>query len=152
MFKKLLSKILPNYDFNEVHVYDDVIDSILDYAINSDPNEFMALFDGEIKNKILIVTGLIFLPVESSYEGAIMNTGMLPVTTIYWGSVHSHPGDSAEPSDTDLISFAKRGIFHMIICRPYRAEDIKAYNKHGEHISYKIVKTPMDELLNDWDY
>ncbi|MDR3291924.1 MAG: Mov34/MPN/PAD-1 family protein, partial [Methanobrevibacter sp.] len=135
-----------NYYFDEVHVHDEVINSILDYSRNSDPNEFMSLFDGEINNKILTITGLIFLPVESSYDGAIMNTGMLPVTIKNWGSIHSHPGLSALPSNTDLETFAKIGIFHMIICQPYRIEDIKAYNKYGDSIGYKIIKTPLDEL------
>ncbi|MDR2831105.1 MAG: Mov34/MPN/PAD-1 family protein [Methanobrevibacter sp.] len=146
MFEKFLSKIFnsSDFDFNEVNVYDEVINSILDYSKGSNPNEFMALFDGKINNKVLTITGLIFLPIESSYEGAIMNTGMLPVTIKNWGSVHSHPGPSASPSNTDLISFAKIGVFHMIICQPYRVEDIRAYNKYGENISYKIIKTHLD--------
>ncbi|MDR2623682.1 MAG: Mov34/MPN/PAD-1 family protein [Methanobrevibacter sp.] len=149
MFEKFLSGIFnsSDYDFDEVHVHDEVIDSILHYARSADPNEFMALLDGRIDNKVLIITGLIFLPVESSYEGVIMNTGMLPVTMKNWGSVHSHPGPSALPSNTDLDSFAKRGVFHMIVCRPYGVDDIMAYNKYGENISYKIVKTPLDELI-----
>jgi proteasome lid subunit RPN8/RPN11 len=144
MFEKLMSKLFNNtrYEFEEVHIYDYVIESILDYAIQSEPNEFMALFDGEVKDKILTIDGLVFLPVESSYEGAIMKTGMLPVTIDYWGTVHSHPGPSAMPSTADLLSFAKMGMFHMIVCRPYRVEDIRAYDRHGQTAEYKIISDP----------
>lgn len=137
----LFSKIFGNnkYKFNEVHIDSEVIDSIIWYARSSDPDEFMAIFDGEVKNEILHITGLVFLPTQTSGEGAIVNTGMLPVMTTQWGSVHSHPGPSALPSDTDLFTFAKTGLFHMIICQPYNIDDILAYNRYGEFTDYKII-------------
>jgi len=137
----LFSKILGTnkYMFKEVHIDGEVIDSILWYAKSSDPNEFMAIFDGEVKNEILHITGLVFLPSETSNEGVIVNMGMLPTMTTQWGSVHSHPGLSALPSSTDLYSFAKNGLFHMIICKPYEVENILAYNRYGEFADFTIV-------------
>lgn len=137
----LFSKMLGTnkYKFKEVHIDSEVIDSILWYAKSSDPNEFMAIFDGEVKNEILHITGLVFLPGETSDEGAVINTGMLPVMTTQWGSVHSHPGPSAMPSGTDLYTFAKMGLFHMIICQPYEVENILAYNRYGEFAEFKII-------------
>jgi proteasome lid subunit RPN8/RPN11 len=147
MFEKFLAKIfnLSQYEFEEVHVYDDVIESILDYCKESDPNEFMALFDGEISNKVLIITGLLFLPIETSNEGVVLYSGMLPPTIKNWGSVHSHPGPSNLPSNADLISFAKAGLFHMIISQPYEIENIMTYNRYGDTISYKIIKHYLNE-------
>jgi proteasome lid subunit RPN8/RPN11 len=138
---KLFSKIFGTnkYHFEEVHVDQEVIDSIIYYAQSSDPNEFIALFDGSIKNKILHIDDLIFLPGETSGEGAIINTGMLPIMTNNWGSVHSHPGPSAYPSGTDFATFAKMGLFHMIICQPYDENCILAYNRYGEFARFKIV-------------
>jgi len=140
-FSKLLSKFLgtDKFQFNEVHIDSEVIDSILWYAKSSDPHEFMAIFDGKVENKILHITGLIFLPGETSDEGAVINTWMLPPTTTRWGSVHSHPGPSALPSGTDFHTFAKMGLFHMIIHRPYEVEDILAYNRYGEFAEFKII-------------
>lgn len=137
----LFSKIFGTnkFRFNEVHIDEEVIDSILWYAKSSDPNEFMAIFDGNVKNEVLHITGLVFLPGETSNEGAIINTGMLPVMTTQWGSVHSHPRPSALPSGTDLTTFAKIGLFHMIICQPYEVENILAYNRYGEFAKFKIV-------------
>ena len=137
LFIKLLGT--NRFKFNEVHVDEEVIDSILWYAKSSDPNEFMAIFDGEVKNEILHITGLVFLPGEVSNEGAVIYTGMLPAMTTQWGSVHSHPGPSALPSGTDFATFAKMGLFHMIICRPYEVENILAYNRYGEFAEFKIV-------------
>ncbi|RBQ24239.1 putative metalloprotease [Candidatus Methanobinarius endosymbioticus] len=140
-FGKLFSKIFGTnkFKFDEVHIDQEVIESILYYAKSSDPNEFMAIFEGEVKNSILHITGLIFLPSETSNEGVIVNTGMLPVMRTQWGSVHSHPGPSAMPSDADLFSFSKNGLFHMIICQPYEVENILAYNRYGEFVEFKIV-------------
>ena len=147
MFDKILSKMLnfEQYGFDEIHVEIDVIDAIVEMGRSSDPYEFMCLFDGEIKNKILHITGLIFLPTETSNEGAIMQTGMLPPTMSNLGSVHSHPGPSALPSGTDLVTFSKMGLFHMIICRPYNVEDIMSYNRFGEVVTYKIVNEHIDD-------
>jgi proteasome lid subunit RPN8/RPN11 len=146
MFKKFIAKTiikmfnLSQFEFKEVHVYDDVIESILEYCKESDPNEFMALFDGEIINKVLTIKGLIFLPMETSNEGVVLYSGMLPPTMKNWGSVHSHPGPSNLPSNADLNSFKKMGLFHMIVSQPYEMENIMTYNKYGEIISYQIVK------------
>ena len=153
MFDKVLSKMFSSeqYGFDEVHVEEEVIDAIVEMGISSDPYEFMCLFDGEIKDNILHITGLIFLPTETSSEGALMQTGMLPPTMSNLGSVHSHPGPSAMPSGTDLVTFSKMGLFHMIICRPYNIEDIISYNRFGEVIKYKIVNehTNDSKVLDD---
>ena len=138
---KLFSKIFSTnkYHFEEVHIDQEVIDSIIYYAINADPFEFFALFDASINNKILHIDDLLFLPGETSGEGAIINTGMIPIMTSNWGSIHSHPGPSARPSRTDLATFAKTGLFHMIICRPYTEDCILAYNRYGDFAEFKIV-------------
>jgi len=140
-FGKLFLKLFGTnkYHFEEVHIDQEVIDSIIYYAKSSDPNEFIALFDASINDKILHIDNLIFLPGETSGEGAIMNTGMLPAMTNNWGSVHSHPGPTALPSGTDLATFAKMGLFHMIICQPYDENCILAYNRYGEFAGFRIV-------------
>ena len=137
----LLSKFLgtSKYMFQEVHIDSEVIESIIWYAKSSEPNEFFAMFDGKVENEILHISELVFLPSQSSGEGVIVNTGMLPVMSTQWGSVHSHPGPSALPSEADLFSFAKNGLFHMIICRPYEIGNILAYNRYGEFTSFTIV-------------
>ena len=135
-----ISKILGNEDeeFNEVRVDREVLESVLYYSKKSYPNEFLAFFDGEIKDKILYITGLIFLPGETCETGAVIHTEMIPMNTKYMGSVHSHPGPSARPSDADLMTFSRHGYFHMIVCLPYSLETFKSYDRYGDHMDYTI--------------
>ena len=92
----------------------------------------------KIENKILYITGLIFIPGETCETGAVVHTEMLPMNTKYWGSVHSHPGPSASPSDADLTTFSRYGFFHMIVCLPYSLETFKAYDRYGRPQDYTV--------------
>jgi proteasome lid subunit RPN8/RPN11 len=135
------SKIFGNSNkkkFREVRVDKETLESFIYYASEAFPNEFLALLDGKVKDEVLYITGLIFIPGETSDTGAVLQTGMLPPTLDFWGSIHSHPGPSAEPSDADLATFSKHGVFHMIVCLPYSLQTIKAYNKHGEPVELVI--------------
>lgn len=135
-----ISKIFGNKDeeFKEVRIDREVLESVIYYSKKAYPNEFLAFFDGEIKNKILYITGLIFVPGETCETGALVHTELIPINTKYFGSVHSHPGPSASPSDADLTTFSRYGYFHMIVCLPYSLETFKAYNRYGEPAKYSI--------------
>lgn len=94
-----ISKLFGNNDeeFNEVRVDREVLDSVIYYSKQAYPNEFLAFFDGVIKDKILYITHLIFVPGETCETGAVVHTELVPLNTKYYGSVHSHPGPSARP-------------------------------------------------------
>ena len=134
------SKIFNNdeEEFDEVHVDREVLDSVIFYSKKAFPNEFLAFFDGEIIDRKLYITSLIFIPGETGHTGAVVHTEMLPINTKYWGSVHSHPGPSAMPSGADLKTFSKNGFFHMIVCLPYSLETFKAYDRHGNPQNYTV--------------
>ena len=151
-FNNALTKILGNdKSIDEVHVDYRVIDEIVKIATNADPNEYVALLSGDIEEKILKIKGLIFLPFKASSSSAVMEVFMMPMTTKSVGSVHSHPGPSANPSKADITFFGKNGYFHMIICRPYSESTIKAYDPFGNPISYK-VKDFGDEIdITEWE-
>ena len=154
-----ISKLFKNNDeeFNEVRVDREVLDSVIFYAKQAYPNEFSAFFDGKIIDKILYITSLIFVPGETCETGAVVHTEMIPMNTKYWGSVHSHPGPSAMPSEADLKTFSKNGYFHMIVCLPYSLETFKSYDRYGEHIDYTIgdysylVDDNSDEFFDEND-
>lgn len=137
----LLGKILgtSKLEFEEVHVDGEVIDEIINIAKESHPNEFIALLEGKVNDKILKITGLIFLPTDTSHESAVMQVFMEPLSTNSIGSVHSHPGPSANPSNADLHFFSKKGLFHMIIAEPYTRDSIRTYDSWGNTIGYKII-------------
>ncbi len=135
-----LSKIFGNdeQEFNEVKIDREVLDSVIYYSQEAYPREFLALFDGQIKNKTLYITGLIFMPGETCNTGAVFHSEMVPPSLKYWGSVHCHPGPSAQPSDADLATFSKHGVFHMIVCLPYSYETFRAYDKYGDSMEYTV--------------
>lgn len=146
-----ISKIFKNDDgeFREVRVDIEVLESVIYYAKQAYPNEFLAFFDGEIKNKILYITSLIFVPGETCETGAVVHTELIPMNTKYLGSVHSHPGPSAQPSSADLKTFSKYGYFHMIVCLPYSFETFRAYDRYGNPQNYSIGD--YSYLVNDED-
>ncbi|MGN0177424.1 MAG: Mov34/MPN/PAD-1 family protein [Methanobrevibacter sp.] len=135
-----ISRLFGNNDdeFQEVRVDKEVLDSVIYYSKQAYPNEFLAFFDGKIRNKILYITSLIFIPGETCETGAVVHTEILPMNTKYFGSVHSHPGPSASPSSADLMTFSKNGYFHMIVCLPYSYETFRAYDGHGNPIEYSV--------------
>ena len=134
------SKIFSNDDdeFNEVKVDRHVLESVIYYSKKSYPNEFLAFFDGEIKDNVLYITSLLFLPGETGHTGAVVHTEMLPMNTKFLGSVHSHPGPSAMPSDADLVTFSRHGYFHMIVCLPYSMQTFRAYDRYGDSMDYTV--------------
>ena len=125
--------------FTEVHVDRELVEEIIDIAKEAYPNEFSAMLHGKVDNDILKIDELIFLPGAASESGAVMQIFMMPMISDDVGSVHSHPGYSAEPSGADLQFFAKRGYFHMIIALPYSEDTIIAYNSYGERVDFSIV-------------
>jgi proteasome lid subunit RPN8/RPN11 len=138
---KLIGHLLGNdkRDFREVHLDEGIVDEIISIARESHPNEFAALLEGKIEDKILKIQGLIFLPGESSNQGAVMQTFMKPLITGTVGSVHSHPSYNPLPSNADLYFFSKNGIVHLIIAEPYDEYSIRAYDNMGAEIRYKII-------------
>lgn len=139
--KNILGKLLGTgkLQFEEVHVEEEVIEEIIDIAKESYPNEFVALLEGRVEDGTLNITGLIFLPTDVSNEGAVMQVFMQPLTMNSLGSVHSHPGPSASPSEADLNFFASKGVFHMIIAQPYTQNSIRAYDSWGNVIDFRTI-------------
>lgn len=135
-----ISRIFGNDEdeFHEVRVDREVLESVIYYSKQAYPNEFLAFFDGQIKDKILYITGLIFVPGETCETGAVVHTELIPMNSKYFGSVHSHPGHSAMPSGADLKTFSRHGYFHMIVCLPYSLETFRSYDRYGQPLGYSI--------------
>ncbi len=133
-FEKLFE--LDKLKFNEVIIKKEIIESIMHLARENHPKEFLAFFQGAIKNKKLIINQLDYHQYYASESSAfpILQYGKMD----FYGSVHSHPSLSNRPSKADMEFFRKTGIVHAIICRPFNFENIKFYNHHGEEIIVKI--------------
>ncbi len=73
---KFFSYLLGNdrQKYEEVNIDQEVLDEIMEISMESYPNEFVALLQGKIRDSILHIDGLIFLPGETSSEGAVMKS------------------------------------------------------------------------------
>ncbi|MFH1916146.1 MAG: Mov34/MPN/PAD-1 family protein [Nanoarchaeota archaeon] len=130
---------LPSFRYNEVRVLRSVVETIEELARNSSPLEFTALLEGSVKRETLYITGIIFQQFEASENATAMHMD-LPMVHNTVGSVHSHPGASNKPSDTDLQFFGKHGIFHLIIRFPFAEGDIAGYDKMGRKIEFQVIE------------
>ena len=151
-FKGLISRLNEKNNFKKVCIDQSVIDSIIYYSKKSYPDEFLAMFDGFVKNEVLYISGLIFLGGERSHTSASFNDWLLPPDQKKWGTVHSHPGPSARPSGADLTTFSKYGSFHIILCEPYSLETMVAYDSYGNISGFELgnfVDMEEDEIYKD---
>jgi proteasome lid subunit RPN8/RPN11 len=144
---KLLNKInkwlkklfeLERYDFERIIIDREVIDAILELSQMTSPNEFIAFLEGKSRKKILRVYGLAYQEYFANEHSTLAKINF-PITSSIVGSVHSHPGPSNNPSRADLHFFSKRGIIHLIIKKPYREQDIQAYDAYGNKIRFEVA-------------
>jgi len=138
---RIMGKLLGNVErvFQEIWIDQELLDEVIQIARKSHPDEFVAMLQGKVQKDVLNIKNLIFLPGETSNEGAVMKTFMMPMTTNTVGSVHSHPIPNNTPSTADMQFFAKNGLIHLIIAYPYTESSIQAYNTFGEIIHYRVV-------------
>ncbi|MGV8087353.1 MAG: Mov34/MPN/PAD-1 family protein [Candidatus Woesearchaeota archaeon] len=134
-FEKMFD--LDKFKFNNIVITQETTDNIITFAKNAHPKEFVAFLDGKIVNKTLTINKLLYQHYHSTKNSA-SPVFHFPDKTFY-GSVHSHPGYNNEPSSADKEFFRKLGIIHIIICKPYTVNTIKAYNQDGEEININIV-------------
>jgi len=115
------------------------IDLILESSKSTYPNEFGGLLRIDENKKDTIIE-LVILPGTISGEShAIFKFHMLPIDFSIVGSVHSHPGPSAKPSDADLQLFRKTGKVHIIVAAPYDFSSWRAYDYNGNEIKVEVV-------------
>ena len=93
---------------------------------------------GNIKNKKLRITSLIYQTYQASENSASVRID-LPLMTNVYGSCHGHPGFRNRPSGQDIRFFNKYPGIHLIICRPYNARSIAAYDANGNNVDFRIV-------------
>jgi proteasome lid subunit RPN8/RPN11 len=129
---------LENFEFDKVVIDREVIDNIVELANQTLPKEFIAFLEGKARKKVLRIYGLFYQEYAANPSYTIYKFNP-PMASNIVGSVHSHPGASNRPSMADLQSFSKKGMVHLIIRMPYSAENIQAYDKNGNRISFEIA-------------
>jgi len=128
---------IDKFVYDEIFVSKNTAYKIMQFAKNSCPREFIAFLKGKIINKRLIINDLIYQHFQSNFHSAIVQNRLQSSLDIY-GSIHSHPGYFNSPSFKDLEFFSKNGTLHLIICKPFNMNNIKAYNSIGREMSFKI--------------
>ena len=87
-----------------------LLDAINEAAVQTYPNEFVAALRAEKG----VIRELLMLPGTVSGENSgIIQLHMLPIDFSVVGTVHSHPGHSARPSEADL-AFFQQVWFHRL--------------------------------------
>lgn len=115
----------------------EAMDGIISYSKIRHPNEAILIVKGKSRDGHITVDGLVIPPFSHSGPTfAGFPHSFLPFDMSYVGTVHSHPGGTAEPSVTDLNNFF--GLVSLIIKWPYRDEDIFAWNSKGDGIELSI--------------
>lgn len=113
------------------------LEFILNASKNTYPREFIGLLR---KNKNNEISEVIVLPRSTYGRGfSTVDLTVVPYTSKYYGSIHSHPLPSSSPSKNDLLFFSKIGGVHIVASYPFSEEDIKVYNKNGEELKFEIV-------------
>jgi len=129
---------LDKLKFEKICITRDIIDSIIELAKINNPKEFVAFFQGIIKDNTLIINKLVYQQYFSSNDSAT------PIFHFndrnFFGSVHSHPSYNNRPSNEDIRFFRKIGIVNCIICKPYMHDSIRFYNHDGEEINIAIIE------------
>jgi len=137
--KSILDFLGLNKTINEIHIRKSVFDNIIEFSKTTYPREFLAFFEGDFKEGILMIEDLLFQPYIADRESAWPRLNF-PTTSKVIGSVHSHPGGSNRPSRSDLGFFQKTGIVHGIINSPYSRDDFVLYDLHGDRLPFREVE------------
>ncbi len=114
----------------------DLLELIFNASRESHPQEFGSALraDGDTVTELVLVPGTL-----QGDRHAILPLGYLPVDRTIVGTVHSHPGPSAEPSDADLQLFRNFGHTHIILHEPYADWTWIAYDTNGREIGLDVV-------------
>ena len=116
----------------------EVVNSILTLVRARHPNETILLLRGKQTEGDIQVEELIIPPFGSGgREFARFPSHALPIDFSIVGTAHSHPTGNIRPSNTDLNNFYSR--IMVIVARPYRPQDIAAYNKSGKPIPVEFM-------------
>lgn len=114
-----------------------VLDMVKASARSTHPHEFGATLRAEkgVVTEVILVPGTL-----GGDRHAILPLGYLPTDASIVGTVHSHPGPFAIPSDADKQLFNAFGHTHIIIAEPYTDDTWIAYDQNAEEIDLDVVE------------
>ncbi len=121
---------------NEWAITGDLLKLIIELAKSYYPKEFL----GVIKAEKGVIYELELVPCAISGDEMVsFPLHLIPIDFQIIGTVHSHPGYSAKPSEADLFLFNKFSGLHIIISYPFSSITWKAYTGDGAEIKVKVI-------------
>lgn len=113
-----------------------VLEMICEAARQSHPHEWGASLRAEdgVVTEVVLVPGTL-----GGDSHAILPLGYLPMDSSIVGTVHSHPGPFADPSDADQQLFRNFGHTHLIIAEPYTLDTWIAYDHDSYVLDLEVV-------------
>lgn len=123
----------------EVLIKRGCLQTILMIARNAHPRETLLLLRGEIKEGVIKIEEVLFLPPRYVGLGvASFDPYRLPIDFSIIGIAHSHPTGNLLPSVEDLnVDF---GSIMMIIGYPYDSErDVAVYSYDGRRVKLRVI-------------
>jgi len=113
------------------------LEALLLAARNTFPNEFLALLSSK-KGKA--IDEFVLLPGVYGKTFSSIRLDLLPYDSTVLGSVHSHPGPRATPSQGDLRAFKMLGQIHLIIATPFNFGSVRAFDSAGKEVELEVVE------------
>jgi proteasome lid subunit RPN8/RPN11 len=115
-----------------------VIEAVLESSKNAYPREFFGLLGS--KGRDNLIDELVIVPAKLGYNASVVDLHALPIDFNIVGSVHSHPNESATPSEADLHTFKKLGRIHLIVAFPFNVQTIRVYDASGREVEWGVIE------------
>jgi len=114
------------------------LESALEAANNTYPDEFIGIFRGKKEEDGASLTELIIAPFSTYGDGfSSYSDYHIPANVGALASSHSHPHPPALPSKGDLQFFSRSLPFHIISCPPF--DGANAFDSRGKKIALEVV-------------
>jgi proteasome lid subunit RPN8/RPN11 len=124
----------------KVTITRDVLESCLLGAQESYPREFLGMLAGTRAKDEIRIDRLYLAPLTESDEGSVhFDEFNLPIALGVVGTFHSHPSGQALPSKADLRMFSRKGSVHLVACRPFGAQSVRAFDLKGKELPFSTV-------------
>lgn len=120
----------------DIKIKKELIETLLALGKSQHPDEFLALLkinDGVI-DEFELAPGTV-----SGRTSAGFSQYMLPLSTNYAGSAHSHPSGALRPSDPDLRFFPASGRWHIIVGPPYDLSSWRCFRADGRMAEPEVI-------------
>lgn len=114
----------------------ELLDSVMEAAMHSLPNEFAAGLSARGDT----IYDLVLIPsTKSNFHSATFNYHSILGDFSTVGTIHSHPSGHIIPSTPDLRLFNSVGRIHIIVGFPFTPDSWAAFDKTGVRVPLKAV-------------